>query len=375
MIKPGHQRLLAKINTRLTQKGLEQVAVKNVRDLDDIKETWNDLHSSALDKIDSGPVIALVYQGLDAVNEARISLGDINVKDAFFRCERQGSAEQEIALWFGEEDMATAQPAQESESKERQSTVKGWHDLFIKCPQIADHIFSQMNLEEILQLTEVCEDWGQAVQNSKMVQDRLSDVKLHKAAVEGWLRVAKILLDRGADPNQRIVCDGPCAMLSPHRCHYRYTTYLRLSWTPLHGAVFMANKEMTQLLLSKGATSEGVDSELRFYNYIEPGNPCIHTATPIQLSMMLMTSSGTIISKTIKSFNPQDRIEKRTWWEIKKDRKLVKDVLLQHSESTEHPKFPHCIHCPGFPEIIWCFRDFASHSSTKDCLVKRFNLQ
>ena len=88
MIKPGHQGLLAKINTRLTQKGLEQVAVKNVRDLDDIKETWNDLHSSALDKIDSGPIIALVYQGLDAVNEARISLGDINVKDAFFRCER-----------------------------------------------------------------------------------------------------------------------------------------------------------------------------------------------------------------------------------------------------------------------------------------------
>ena len=45
LIKPGHQRLLAKISTRLTQKGLEQVAVKNVRDLDDIKETWNDLHS------------------------------------------------------------------------------------------------------------------------------------------------------------------------------------------------------------------------------------------------------------------------------------------------------------------------------------------
>ena len=106
--------------------------------------------------------------------------------------------------------MAPAQSVQKSESKERQSTVEGWHDLFIKCPHIADYIFSQLNLEEILQLTEVCEDWGQAVQNSKMVQDRLSDVKLHKAAVEGWLRVAKLLLDRGADPNQRIVCDEPC---------------------------------------------------------------------------------------------------------------------------------------------------------------------
>ena len=119
LIKPGHQGLLAKINTRLTQKGLEQVAVKNVRDLDDIKETWNDLHSSALDKIDSGPIIALVYQGLDAVNEARISLGDINVKDAFFRSENQETAEQEIAMWFEENDMAPAQPVHKNESKER----------------------------------------------------------------------------------------------------------------------------------------------------------------------------------------------------------------------------------------------------------------
>ena len=131
----------------------------------------------------------MVYRGLDAVNEARIVLGDINVKDAFFRCERQESAEQEIALWFEEKDMAPALPVQRSESKERQSTVEGWHDLFIKCPHIADHIFSQMNLEEILQICEVCEDWDQAVQNSKKVQDRLS-VNLHKAAVEGWLRVA-----------------------------------------------------------------------------------------------------------------------------------------------------------------------------------------
>ena len=172
----------------------------------------------------------MVYQGLGTVNEARITLGDINVKDAFFRSENQESAELEIALWFAEEDMsrvglrscrvtcgaAPANPVQKIESKERQSTVKGWHDLFTKCPHIADYIFSQMNLEEILQLTEVCEDWGQAVKNSKKVQDRLSDVKLHKAAVEGWLKVAKLLLDRGDDPNERIVCDGPCFKSLPH---------------------------------------------------------------------------------------------------------------------------------------------------------------
>ena len=150
LIKPEgvQQGLLAEITSRLAQKGLNQVAVEKVRDIDDIKKKWNDLHSSSLDKIDSGPVIALIYQGPDAVEEARITLGDINVKDAFFRSENQETAEQEIALWFEEKDMAPAQPVQKSESKERQSTVEGWHDLFIKCPHIVDHIFCQMNLGE-----------------------------------------------------------------------------------------------------------------------------------------------------------------------------------------------------------------------------------
>ena len=104
------QGLLAEINSRLaksTQTGLKQVAVKTVQDIDDsLKKKWNAQHSSVLDKIDSGPVIALVYQGLHAVNEARIELGDINVKDAFFRSENQETAEQEIALWFEEKDVA-----------------------------------------------------------------------------------------------------------------------------------------------------------------------------------------------------------------------------------------------------------------------------
>ena len=158
LIKPEgvQQGLLEEINSRLgTQKGLKLEATKTVNIDDSLKKKWNALHSSVLDKIDSGPMIALVYRGLDAVNEARIELGDINVKDAFFRSENQETAEQEIALWFEEKDMAPAQPVQKSESKER-STVEGWHDLFIKCPHISDHIFSQMNLKEILQLTELC---------------------------------------------------------------------------------------------------------------------------------------------------------------------------------------------------------------------------
>ena len=154
------------------------------------------------------------------------------------------------------------------------------------------------------------------------MQKRLAETTLQKAAIEGWIRVVKLLLDRGADPNQRIICDGPCIKLSPHCCGHCKKAYgVALSWTPLHAAIVylyddpQIAKEMTQLLLSKGATSEGVDSELRFYNYQEPGNPCIHKATPIQLS-----GGG-----------------------------LVKEVLLQHSKSTEQQATP-------YPFISRCYR-------------------
>ena len=50
LIKPEgvQQGLLEEINSRLaTQKGLKQVAVKTVQDIDDsLKKKWNDLHTS-----------------------------------------------------------------------------------------------------------------------------------------------------------------------------------------------------------------------------------------------------------------------------------------------------------------------------------------
>jgi len=65
-------------------------------------------------------------------------------------------------------------------------TVEGWHDLFQSCPDIADEIFSHLNLEEIYQLCEVCSDWNQAVHDdSNKVQARLANIMLHKATVEG----------------------------------------------------------------------------------------------------------------------------------------------------------------------------------------------
>ena len=136
-----------------------------------------------------------------------------------------------------------------------------------------------------MQLQEVCVDWRKAVEESTKVQDRLSKVTLHKAAVQGWMRVAKILLARGDDPNRRIVCDD-CV---PHEHIPGWgKSRMALSWTALHGAVALGRKEMTQLLLSKGADTS---SKLRlFVFYDEPPNqgplvePHTHEVTAIQLS-------------------------------------------------------------------------------------------
>jgi len=387
LIKPGHQGLLAKLNTRLTQKGLELLAVKNVRDLDDIKEKWNDLHSSELDKIDSGPVTALVYQGLDAVNEARISLGDINVKDAFFRSESQGSAEQEIAMWFEEEDMAPAQPVQESESKERQSTVKGWHDLFIKCPLIADHIFSQMKLEEILQLTEVCQDWGQAVQKSEMVQKRLAETKLHKAAIEGWIRVAKLIIARGDSINERVILDGRCYHdnhgLSDHEWDCQCDPCMAINgraliWAPLHGAVAMGHKDMTHLLLSKGAD---VNSLLQFWDrlvntaWAYANQPSRHSVT----TLTLVRSCRYDYYQTADSWAPlvAPLVDRQ---DLDNDYRLIEEALLQHGvNNTKHPETPTQRIVGIYTSLVWAFRDFTKSNdldhSKEGCLVKKFNLK
>ena len=339
LIKPEGQGLLAEITSRLvTQSGLKLVAVKTVLD-NGIQQKWNEVNFK-VDRIESGPVTALVFEGHNAVEITRQALADIGVKKVH-RSETKEQAQREIDLWFIPEEMARPNSEPEkTQSKnnpdQKARTVEGWHDLFIKCPHISDQIFSQMNLEEILQLCEVCEDWGQAVQNSKMVQDRLSDVKLHKAAVEGWLRVAKLLLDRGADPNQRIVCDGLCIKFTQEKHYNRDIRNMALSWTPLHGAVVMRRPEMTKLLRSRGAKSKGVDSELRFYNYEEPGNPCIHIVTPIQLSSSFWNMR---MSSLIRAHENEN------------DRHLVHDVLLgRRTESNYYsPSTPHslqyCLRC------------------------------
>ena len=269
LIKTEGQGLLAEITARLvTQGGLKLVAVKTVLD-NGIQQRWNEVNFK-VDKIESGPVIALVFEGHNAVEITRQALADIGAKKVH-RSETQKQAQKEIELWFVPEEMS--KPSLEHEKTElkinndpKARTVEGWHGLFLSCPDIADEIFGHLDLEEIYQLCEVCPDWNQAVLHSKKVQDRMSEVSLHRAAVEGWLRVAKLLLDRGADPNQRIVCDGLCIKFKHHYCKNVYKPSqtkaygMALSWTPLNAAVIMDDPEMTQLLMSKGATSEGVAS-------------------------------------------------------------------------------------------------------------------
>ena len=211
LIKPEgvQQGLLAEINSRLAQKELKLVAVKT--DIIDIQQKWNEANFK-VDKIEAGPVIALVFEGHSAVDITRHGLADIGVKKVH-RSETQELAQREIDLWFVPEEMSRPNSEPEktqlkNNKDQKARTVEGWHDLFLSCPDIADEIFDHLDLEEIYQLCKVCSDWNQAVHDSKKVQERLAETTLHKAAVEGWLRVAKLILDRRDDPNERLVCDG-----------------------------------------------------------------------------------------------------------------------------------------------------------------------
>ena len=207
LIKPEgvQQGLLAEINSRLAQKELKLVAVKT--DIIDVQQKWNEANFK-VDKIEAGPVIALVYEGHSAVDITRHGLADIGVKKVH-RSETQEQAQKEIDMWFLPEEMSkyNSEPEKtqlKNNKDQKARTVQGWHDLFLSCPDIVDQIFSQMNLEEVVKLAEVCEDWSQAVLHSKKVHDRVSQVSLHKAAVQGWMSAVKFLLDRGDDPNSRL---------------------------------------------------------------------------------------------------------------------------------------------------------------------------
>ncbi|KAK0181385.1 hypothetical protein PV327_003677 [Microctonus hyperodae] len=131
MIKPdGVQRgLVGKIIQRFEEKGFKLVAMKMVWISADealLKKHYADLASrpffpSLVKYMSSGPVVPMVWEGLNAVKTGRVMLGETNPKDSApgtirgDYCIQVGrniihgsdaveSAEKEIKLWFGEKE-------------------------------------------------------------------------------------------------------------------------------------------------------------------------------------------------------------------------------------------------------------------------------
>ena len=396
LIKPKgvQQGLLPEITSRLFQKGLKQVAVKTVLD-NSIQLKWNEVNFK-VDRIEAGPVIALVLEGHNAVEITRQAVADISVRKVH-RSETHEQAQKEIDLWFVPEEMSRPNSEPEktqlkNNTDQKARTVEGWHDLFIKCPCIADQIFDHLDLEEIYQLCEVCSDWNQAVHDSKKVQERLAETTLHKAAVEGWLRVAKLILARGDNVNERVSLDGGCHHdnhgLSDHRwncqCDPCYAINGRaLIWAPLHGAVAMGRVTMTHLLLAEGAD---VSSLLQFWDhlakqiwgdtlYLADPQPSRHSVTTLTL---------------VRSCRQDYRWAEEIWaplvdrQDLDNDYRLIEEALLQHGvNNREHPETPgyssgRIVALGTETSLVWAFRDFTKSDldhSKEGCLVKKFNLK
>ncbi|KAI9580870.1 hypothetical protein GQX74_013418 [Glossina fuscipes] len=136
MIKPdGVQRgLVGKIIERFEQKGFKLVAMKFMWASKDLLEKhYADLSSrpffpGLVNYMNSGPVVPMVWEGLNVVKTGRRILGETNPADSLpgtIRgdfCIQVGrniihgsdaveSAEKEIALWFDEKELVAWKPA------------------------------------------------------------------------------------------------------------------------------------------------------------------------------------------------------------------------------------------------------------------------
>ncbi|RNA15974.1 nucleoside diphosphate kinase A 1 [Brachionus plicatilis] len=130
MIKPdGVQRnLVGEIIKRFEQRGYNLCALKMVQPTEQLlREHYQDLAArpffpSLMQYMVSGPVVAMVWSGLNAVKAGRVMLGETNPQDSkpgSIRgdfCVQTGrnichgsdsveSAEREIALWFKPEEL------------------------------------------------------------------------------------------------------------------------------------------------------------------------------------------------------------------------------------------------------------------------------
>ncbi|KAF4529010.1 hypothetical protein B566_EDAN017122 [Ephemera danica] len=136
MLKPDavHRGLVGKIIQRFEEKGFKLVAMKYMWATEDhLKKHYADLSAlpffpSLVKYMASGPLVPMVWEGLNVVKTGRMMLGTTNPKDSqpgTIRgdyCVQTGrniihgsdaveSANKEIALWFKPEELVSWQPA------------------------------------------------------------------------------------------------------------------------------------------------------------------------------------------------------------------------------------------------------------------------
>nr|ACO15650.1 Nucleoside diphosphate kinase B [Caligus clemensi] len=136
MIKPDgvHRGLIGDIVKRFEQKGFKLVAMKFMQaSIEHLRKHYADLSSKPFFEglvkyMASGPVLTMVWEGLNAVKTGRVMLGETNPKDSApgtIRgdfCVQIGrnichgsdaveSAEKEIALWFTPDELVDWTPA------------------------------------------------------------------------------------------------------------------------------------------------------------------------------------------------------------------------------------------------------------------------
>ncbi|CAL8275112.1 unnamed protein product [Lota lota] len=129
-VKPDgvQRRLVGDIVSRFEKKGFKLVGMKLVQASEDLlKEHYKDLRTrpffdGLVRYMSSGPVVAMVWQGLDVVKTSRKMLGETNPADSLpgtirgDYCVEVGrnvihgsdsveSAQREMSLWFGQHEL------------------------------------------------------------------------------------------------------------------------------------------------------------------------------------------------------------------------------------------------------------------------------
>lgn len=139
MVKPdGVQRgLVGEIIKRFEQKGFKLVAIRMMRPGEaHLREHYADLShrpffNGLVNYMDSGPVVAMCWEGENAVKTGRVMLGETNPRDSkpgtirgdlciqvgrniIHGSDAVESAQHEINLWFSKEDLCDWTPANEA---------------------------------------------------------------------------------------------------------------------------------------------------------------------------------------------------------------------------------------------------------------------